>query len=188
MSKPSTSMDVAFSASVKQVQTERGSRAGYQRVADHGGFATEADDDLRAFLATADTAFLASANAAGQPYVQHRGGAPGFIEVVDDHTLAIEERRGNHQFITHGNLRDNPRVCLLVIDYAHKRRVKVWGTARVDGDKLVLSITAWDSNCPKYIPHKLDAAAVADALAVRDRRIAELERELAALHATRKPG
>ena len=198
-SPSSPSSDVAFSDSVKQVQAERGSRQAYARVEAHGGFATEVDDDLRALLAAADSAFLATASADGQPYVQHRGGAPGFIAAIDDHTLAFVEHAGNRQYISHGNLRDNDRVCLLVMDYARRRRAKVWGRAKLvpcsappsggaarpgeagafDGDRIVIAVTAWDLNCPKYIPPKVDVAAVAEALAARDRRIAELERELA---------
>ena len=171
--KPSS--DVAFSDAVKHVQTERGSRAAYARVERHGGFRTEVDDELRAFLATIDTAVLATASADGQPYVQHRGGPRGFIRAVDDHTLAFTELDGNRQYVTAGNLTENDRVCLFLIDYARRRRVKVWGTARVVDDELHIAVSAWDINCPKHIPQKVDAAEAAAVIAQLRARIAELE-------------
>jgi uncharacterized protein len=190
--------DVAFSPAVKQVQTERGSRTAYARVEVHGGFASEVDDDLRAFLAIIDTAFLATASKDGQPYIQHRGGPEGFIRALDAHTLGFVDYAGNRQYISTGNLRENARVCLFLIDYATRRRVKVWGTARVvaatpelvaqlrpEGDRskveqvMLITVEAWDVNCPQHIPQKLNAADVAAALAKRDARIAELEAELA---------
>ncbi|HEY1546266.1 MAG TPA: pyridoxamine 5'-phosphate oxidase family protein [Kofleriaceae bacterium] len=187
--------DIAFSPAVKQVQAERGSRAAYARVEAHGGFASEVDDDLRGFLAEIDTAFLATASKDGQPYVQHRGGPKGFIRALDDHTLGFIDFTGNRQYVSTGNLRENDRICLFLIDYARRRRVKVWGTARIvaatpelvaqlraDGSKIeqimLVTVTAWDVNCPQHIPQKLDAADVARVLAARDARIAELEAEL----------
>src|SRR5438046_9010517 len=95
-----SSSDVAFSPAVKQIQTERGSRAAYARVEAHGGFETTITDELRAFLADIDTAFLATASAAGQPYVQHRGGPRGFIRALDDHTLALADLPGHRQYIS----------------------------------------------------------------------------------------
>ena len=176
--KPSS--DVAFSPAVKRVQAERGSRAAYARVEAHGGFRVAVDDELRAFLAEIDTAFLATASADGQPYVQHRGGAKGFIRAIDDHTLAFVELTGNRQYVTAGNLTENDRVCLLLMDYAHRRRVKVWGTARMVGDELRIAVTAWDINCPKHIPQKVDAAEAASVIARLRARIAELEARLGA--------
>jgi hypothetical protein len=171
--KPSS--DVAFSDAVKQVQSERGSRAAYARVEARGGFRTEVDDELRAFLETIDTAFLATASADGQPYVQHRGGARGFIHGVDAHTIAFSELDGNRQYITTGNLRENDRVCLFLIDYARRRRVKVWGTARLVDAQMRITVTAWDINCPQHIPQKVDAAEAASVIAQLRARIAELE-------------
>jgi predicted pyridoxine 5'-phosphate oxidase superfamily flavin-nucleotide-binding protein len=194
MKRPSS--DVAFSPSVKRLQAERGSRAAYRRVEQDGGFATELDDELRAILATIDTAFLATASADGQPYIQHRGGPKGFVRALDDHTLAFVDFVGNRQYVTTGNLLENDRVCLFLIDYAHRRRVKVWGSARVvpvtdelltklgspgyrgRPEQIVLiSVEAWDVNCPQHIPQKLDAAEVADLIDELRARIAELEHE-----------
>jgi uncharacterized protein len=197
------SSDIAFSPTVKRLQEERGSRELYARVEEHGGFKTEVTDALREFLAQTDTAFLATASADGQPYVQHRGGPKGFIRVVDDKTLGFVDYVGNYQYITTGNLDDNDRVCLFLVDYARRRRVKVWGTARVVAatDELLaqlmpqgyrarpqqvvlVTIRAWDTNCPQHIPQKLDAADVAAAIARLEARIAELEEKNRQLEAS----
>jgi predicted pyridoxine 5'-phosphate oxidase superfamily flavin-nucleotide-binding protein len=190
------SSDVAFSPAVKRVQAERGSRRAYGRVEEHGGFPTEVDDELRAFLAEVDTAFLATASADGQPYVQHRGGPKGFVRALDAGTLAFVDFAGNRQYVSTGNLSENDRVCLLFIDYAKRRRVKVWGKARVvpvtdellaalgapsyrgrPEQVVVISLLAWDMNCPQHIPRKLDATDVAAAIGRLEARIAELEEE-----------
>jgi predicted pyridoxine 5'-phosphate oxidase superfamily flavin-nucleotide-binding protein len=189
------SSDVAFSPSVKRIQAERGSREAYARIERRGGFEARINDELREFLARVDTTFLATASKDGQPYVQHRGGPRGFLRVLDDTTLGFADFTGNRQYVTTGNLAENDRVCLLAIDYATRQRVKVWGTARVveptpdliaalrpGGERgrieqvILLTVSAWDVNCPQHIPQKLAAAEVATALAERDRRIAELER------------
>jgi predicted pyridoxine 5'-phosphate oxidase superfamily flavin-nucleotide-binding protein len=157
-------------------------------------------DDLRGFLTQIDTAFLATASPDGAPYVQHRGGPKGFIRALDDTTLGFLDLAGNRQYLTVGNLRDNDRVCLFLIDYERRQRVKVWGTARVEPltDELrgalavprgrperaiLIDVTRWDVNCPAHIPQKLDAHDVAAAIATYEARIAELERENAALRA-----
>jgi uncharacterized protein len=195
-----TARHIAFSDAVRQVQTERGSREAYARVEAHGASETEVTGELVDFLAEINTAFLATASADGQPYVQHRGGAKGFIRALDAQTLAFADLRGNRQYISTGNLRENDRVCLFLIDYAHRRRVKVWGTASVvpatpellarlgplgakaHAEQVVLvHVTAWDVNCPQHIPVKLDAVDVAVAVEKLEARIAELEAENARL-------
>ena len=153
-------MKVAFSDAVKREQEKRGSRAAYARIERAtGGFATELTEELCAFLAERDSCYLATASADGQPYIQHRGGPPGFLHVVDSHTLAFEDYPGNRQYITLGNLSENDRVCLFVMDYAQRQRVKIWGRARVveepgSARAIVIAVTAWDANCPKYIPQR----------------------------------
>ena len=203
MKKP-VSSDVAFSPAVKQVQGERGSRAAYARMERDGGFETEVTESLRAFLAQVDTGFLATANAEGQPYIQHRGGPRGFIQGLDEHTLGFVDFVGNRQYVSTGNLSENERVCLFLIDYARQRRIKVWGTARAvpatdellsrfvpNGSRarpeqvVLITVSAWDVNCPKHIPQKLDAAEVAQALQRLENRIAELEAENRRLQAAR---
>ena len=194
------SSDVAFTPAVKAIQARKGSRDAYARVEENGGWRTEVDADLTAFLAAQDSMFLATATADGQPYIQHRGGPKGFIKVLDKNTLAFADYSGNRQYITQGNLTENPKAHLFLIDYAHRRRVKIWGEVRVVDDDpallqslmpqgykarpeqvILLKISAWDTNCPQHIPQKFDAADVAAALASRDVRIAELEAKLVAL-------
>jgi len=200
------SSDVAFTPAVKAIQTAKGSREAYAHVEQHGGWRTEVDDKLAGFLAEANSLYFATASADGQPYIQHRGGPKGFVKILDKNTLAFADYRGNQQYITQGNLSENSKAQLFVMDYAHRRRVKIWGEARVvDDDPALLQslmpqgykarpeqvilfrISTWDTNCPQHIPQKFDAADVAAALALRDARIAELEAELAALKTTPVP-
>ena len=197
---PAPSSDIAFTATVKALQTARGSRDHYAKVEANGGFRTAIDADLVLFLAGIDTAYLATANAAGQPYAQHRGGPKGFIRVVDDHTLGFADFAGNRQYVSTGNLSENDKAFLFLMDYAHRRRIKLWGRARVvEGDAaltgaltpegyrarpeqvILFTVDAWDVNCPQHIPQKFDAVDVAAALADRDARIAALEAENARL-------
>src|SRR5439155_1337391 len=157
----------------------------------------EIDDNLAGLLGQTNSFYLATASADGQPYIQHRGGPKGFIKLLDKTTLAFADFSGNRQYITQGNLSENPKSYIFVMDYAHRRRVKIWGEARVVDDDpalmkslmpkgyearpeqaIVFKVSAWDTNCPQHIPQKFDAADVAAALAARDARIAELEAEL----------
>jgi predicted pyridoxine 5'-phosphate oxidase superfamily flavin-nucleotide-binding protein len=191
--------DVAFTPAVKSIQARKGSREAYAR-AEEKGWRTEIDDNLAAFLAEADSLYFATASADGQPYIQHRGGPKGFVKVLDSKTLAFTDFAGNRQYITQGNLSENPKAYIFVMDYAHRRRVKIWGEARIVEDDpalkqsltphgyrarpeqvILFKIAAWDTNCPQHIPQKFDAADVATALAARDARIAELEAEVKAL-------
>jgi hypothetical protein len=189
--------DVAFTPSVKAIQTRKGSRHGYARMEERGSWQTRITPDLAAFIAAQTSVFLATANREGQPYIQHRGGPPGFLRVLDDRTLGFVDYTGNRQFITQGNLVDNAKAHLFLIDYARQRRVKIWGEARViEGDAemiarlmpdgstarpeqvIVFTVAAWDANCPQHIPQRFEAADVAAALAERDTRIRALEAEV----------
>ena len=195
-----SSSDVAFTPAVKSIQARKGSREAYAHVEQRGGWRTEIDDNLAGLLRQTNSFYLATASADGQPYIQHRGGPKGFIKILDKTTLAFADFSGNRQYITQGNLSENPKSYIFVMDYAHRRRVKIWGEARVVDDDpaltaslmphgykarpeqvILFKIAAWDTNCPQHIPQKFDAADVAAALALRDARIAELEAELAAL-------
>jgi uncharacterized protein len=195
-----SSSDVAFTPAVKEIQTRKGSRDLYEEVEQRGGWRTEIDENLAAFLGETNSFYLSTASANGQPYIQHRGGPKGFVRILDKSTLAFADYRGNRQYITQGNLSENPKAHIFIMDYAHRRRVKIWGEAHVVDDDpallaslmpkgyrarpeqvVVFRIAAWDTNCPQHIPQKFDAADVAAALAARDARIAELEGELAAL-------
>jgi uncharacterized protein len=192
--KPSS--DIAFTASVKAMQARRGSREAYARMEARGGFQTKLTPDLIAFLTEVDTAYLATANAAGQPYVQHRGGPKGFICALNETTLGFADYAGNRQYITLGNLADNDQAFLFLMDYAHRRRIKIWGSARiVEADPELISrlmpkgyparaeravlfeVKAWDVNCPRHIPQKFDAAEVVEVVAKLRSRIETLEAE-----------
>lgn len=191
--------DIAFTPAVKAIQERRGSRRAYARMEEDGGWEDRVTPELAAFIAERDSFFLATANAQGQPYVQHRGGAPGFLRVVDLHTLAFADYRGNRQYITLGNLAENDRAFLFLIDYEERRRIKIWGRARVVTDDAALlaklmpegyrarpeqvilfAIEAWDANCPQHIPHMVPAGAAAARVERLEARIADLERRLAA--------
>ena len=192
----SASSDIAFTPAVKAVQARRGSRGVYAKVEAQGGLRTAITPDLVAFLAQVDTGYLATTSAAGQPYAQHRGGPKGFIRALDERTLAFADYSGNRQYITTGNLAENPRAFLFLMDYAHQRRIKLWGTARVVEDTelatdlmpegyraraeqaILFTVEAWDANCPQHIPQKIDAADAIRALDERDARIAALEAEI----------
>lgn len=189
--------DIAFTDAVKAIQTKKGSRSAYARMEQGRGWSTTITDDLAAFVAEQRSFFLATANAAGQPYIQHRGGPPGFLRVLDEETLGFADFRGNRQYISLGNLVENAKVHLFLIDYEQRSRVKIWGEAKVVEDDpdlvarmtpagydarperaIVIHVSAWDANCPQHIPLRLEADDVAEVIAARDRRIAELEAEL----------
>jgi uncharacterized protein len=190
--------DVAFTPAVKAIQRAKGSRRSYAHMEEAGGWRTDIDENLAAFIGAQTSVFLATANAAGQPYIQHRGGPAGFLRVLDPKTIAFADFRGNRQYITLGNLTENPKAYLFLIDYAHRQRIKIWGSAKVVTDDpallaslrppdykaipeqaILFRVEAWDSNCPQHIPQRFEAADVAAALAERDRRIEQLEAELA---------
>jgi predicted pyridoxine 5'-phosphate oxidase superfamily flavin-nucleotide-binding protein len=192
--------DVAFTEAVKALQSRHGSRHAYARLEARGGWGDSLTPDLAAFIAERDAFFFATANAQGQPYVQHRGGARGFLAVQDPRTLAFADYRGNRQYITAGNLAVNDRAFVFLIDYATRQRVKLWGRARVLEDDaealavlrlpageaaraeraIVFTLTAWDANCPRHIPHLVPAAEVERTVRGLEARIAALEAQLAA--------
>jgi predicted pyridoxine 5'-phosphate oxidase superfamily flavin-nucleotide-binding protein len=191
------SSDVAFTPSVKAIQARRGSRKAYAQREEAGGWPTRITPDLADFIAGQTSVFLATANKHGQPYIQHRGGPPGFLRVLDEKTIGFADFVGNRQYITLGNLADNPKAYLFLIDYMHRRRIKIWGKARVvEGDAELMSklmpedykarpeqavlftVAAWDSNCAQHIPQRFEAADVAAALIKRNERIAALEEEV----------
>lgn len=201
------SSDVAFTPAVKAIQARKGSREAFARVEANGGWRTEIDERLAALLTGTNSLFMATATADGQPYIQHRGGPKGFIRILDKTTIAFADYSGNRQYLTQGNLSENPRAHIFIMDYVHRRRVKIWGTGCVVADDpaltaslmpkgykarpeqvIIFTIAAWDTNCPQHIPQKFDAADVAAAMSEAsaqiarcDARIAELERELAKL-------
>jgi predicted pyridoxine 5'-phosphate oxidase superfamily flavin-nucleotide-binding protein len=194
------SSDVGFTPTIKAIQERKGSRRTYARMEEGGSWQTTISADLADFIAAQTSVFLATASADGQPYIQHRGGPAGFLHVLDEKTIGFADFAGNKQFISQGNLSENSKAYLFLIDYAHRRRIKIWGEARVvEGDAeltqklmpenyrarpeqvILFTVTAWDMNCPQHIPQRFEAADVAAALAERDKRIVELEAELAQL-------
>ena len=194
------SSDVAFTPSVKAVQSRKGSRGAYARAEEDGGWETRVTPELASFIAAQRSVFLATASRDGQPYIQHRGGPLGFLRVLDEKTIGFADFAGNRQYITLGNLAENPKAYLFLIDYARRRRVKIWGEAKVvEGDAKLLgdlmpegyrargeqailfTLSAWSANCPQHIPQRFDAEDVAAALEERDQRIAALEAEIRAL-------
>jgi len=193
--------DVVFTPTVKALQQARGSRQAYARMEQGRGWQTGITGEVRGFIEAQTSLFMATANLDGQPYMQHRGGPPGFLHVLDEHTLAFADFTGNRQFISTGNLADNPKAQLFLMDYAHRQRLKIWGTARVDSDPalverlmpadykaraeqaIVFTVTAWDANCPQHIPQLIPVDEVIPAIAERDQRIRELEEELSHLKA-----
>lgn len=194
--------DIAFTDSVKAIQSRKGSRKMYARMEKSGGWQTEITPDLAGYIAAQRSFFLGTANADGQPYIQHRGGPPGFLKVVDNKTLAFADYRGNRQYISQGNLTDNPRAFIFLIDYLNRTRIKVWGSAKVVEDRpdliselmpgrdeyrargeqvVVFTVEAWDSNCPQHIPQRVDLEDVEELLQARDQRIAELDEQVCLL-------
>ena len=198
------SSDVAFTPSVKAVQARKGSRQAYARMEERGGWQTRITPDLAEFIAAQTSVFLATANAQGQPYIQHRGGPAGFLHVLDDKTIGLADFAGNRQYITQGNLADNPegsavsdRLCATsAASRSGARRVSLKATRELtkklmpEGYKarpehvILFTVAAWDSNCPQHIPQRFEAADVAAALTERDQRIAALEAEVKRLRET----
>jgi len=165
-----------FSRAVRAEQACRGSREAHARRAAAGRFADELSADVIAFIGERDSAYFATASADGQPYVQHRGGPSGFLKVLDERTIAFAEYRGNKQYISIGNLAENERSFLFLMDYAGARRLKLWGRARVVAGEpallarlaapgnsagiehaIVFTVLAWDWNCSQHIPRLVPA-------------------------------
>lgn len=192
--------DIAFTAQVKREQEKRGSRAGYAKMEQKGGWGDRITEDLAAYLAERDSIYLATSNAEGQPYIQHRGGRPGFIKALDDKRLAFADFAGNKQYISIGNVAENPKAFIFAMDYRNRRRIKLWGTLEVveSDDSLmvrlidpdydatperafVFTVEAWDVNCPQHITQRWSEAEIAPLVDAMSARIEELEAELALL-------
>ncbi|MEM9681784.1 MAG: pyridoxamine 5'-phosphate oxidase family protein [Pseudomonadota bacterium] len=193
-------VDIAFSATARDIQARKGSRDAYAKVERSGTWTGVMDDGIEDFISRQRSVFLGSVNGDGQPYIQHRGGPPGFLRILDDTTIGFADFRGNKQYITQANLLDNPKAFLFLIDYETQHRLKIWGEARVVEDDpelmrslmpddykavpeqaILFDVTLWNVNCPQHIPVRFEAEDVERALKVRDERIAELESELARL-------
>jgi len=196
-----TFADIAFTPSVRKIQEEHGSRAAYGRQQQEGNrdFNRFGPDEV-AFIESRDSFYMASVGETGWPYVQHRGGAPGFVKVLDEKTLGFADYRGNRQYISTGNLLSDDRVSLFFMDYPRKARLKLLGHARIigQGDEemlhklmagensppvergFVITLEAFDWNCPQHITERFTLAEIDQAVAPLKQRIAELESRLAA--------
>ena len=194
--------DIAFTPAVKSIQTEKGSRSSYSRMEAGGSWQTMVTPELEAFLAELDMFYMGTANAEGQPYIQYRGGSPGFLRVLDESTLGFADFGGNRQYITLGNLSENPKAFLFLMDYARSRRIKLWGHARIVEDDpalldrlrdpdypgkveraILFQIEAWDINCPQHIHKRFSQRQVVPVIEQLQARIAELESKLKAMGA-----
>jgi predicted pyridoxine 5'-phosphate oxidase superfamily flavin-nucleotide-binding protein len=198
--------DVAFSPAVKAIQKRNGSRGSYARMERGHGWETTVTPELTDYLADLDMFYLGTSNSEGQPYIQYRGGPPGFLRRVDDHTLGFADFEGNGQYITLGNLSENPKAFLFLMDYANSRRVKLWGTARVvEGDlalqerlrdptypgkvqrAILFTLEACDVNCQRHIHRRFSERQIAPIIETMKARIAELEVEVERLKMPRQP-
>ena len=185
--------DVLFSDAVKAEQARLGSRPMFE----DREWKTEITDDLRQFLGVIDTFFFATASADGRPYIQHRGGPPGFLKTIGAHTLAFADFAGNRQYVTLGHLKENDRAHIFILHFATQQRVKLWGRARVvEGDvelmerlvdpayrarpqrAIVFTLEAWDVNCTQHIVPRYSEAEIAPGINKLVARIKELEEEV----------
>jgi predicted pyridoxine 5'-phosphate oxidase superfamily flavin-nucleotide-binding protein len=185
--------DVMFSPSVKAEQARLGSRAMFEGRE----WKMEITDDLRQFLGVIDTFFFATASADGRPYIQHRGGPPGFLKTIGSQTLAFADFAGNRQYITLGHLKENDRAHIFILHFATQQRVKLWGRARVVENDLelmerlvdpayqarpqraiVFTLEAWDVNCTQHIVPRYSEAEIAPGINKLVERIKELEEEV----------
>lgn len=191
--------DVAYTAAIREVQERLGSRQINEGMAEERAERVAITADLAAYIERMDMFYLGTASLAGQPYIQYRGGPPGFLRVLDQHTLGFADYAGNRQYISLGNLAENPRAYLFLIDYATAQRVKFWGTGRVVYDDpallqrladpaykakpervILFTVTAWDPNCPRHIHRRFPATLVAPAIEQLQQRVALLEERLRA--------
>ena len=189
--------DVAFTPAVKSIQEGKGSRKSYARMERSSGWQTTVTPELSKLLAELDMFYLGTANAEGQPYIQYRGGSPGFLKVLDEQTLGFADFGGNRQYITLGNLSENNKAFIFLMDYANQQRVKLWGTARViEGDAtleerlhdpqypgkvervILFAVEAWDVNCQQHIHPRFSQRQISPVIDQLQQRIAALESEV----------
>lgn len=205
---PTPLASIAFTPAVRAEQQRHGSRQRYARLDTADSPAAELGEGEAAFIAERDTFHMATVSDTGWPYVQHRGGLPGFLQVLDPRTLAFADLRGNAQYLSVGHLAGNPRVSLILMDLARRQRLKIWGTARVveaaddpalmarlrqPGQRVpaeravVITVAATDWNCPSHITPRFTEAEVAEAVAPLREELARLKAEVASLTAAARP-
>jgi len=187
--------DIAFTPAVKELQSKQGSRNSYERMEMMGGWQSEIDSQLEQFIGNMDSFYLATSNALGQPYIQHRGGPKGFLNVIDKKHLAFADFTGNKQYISTGNLSENNKAFIFLMDYPTRTRIKIWGTAKViEDDKellnslvdvtykakveraIVFHVEAFDVNCPQHIQPRYTKEQLSSITDPLHQRIAELEK------------
>ncbi|MEM7240142.1 MAG: pyridoxamine 5'-phosphate oxidase family protein, partial [Pseudomonadota bacterium] len=192
--------EIAFTEAVRAVQERLGSRAFIEEQISARDWRQEIDADLAAFIAVRDSLFLATVNGTGQPYIQHRGGPPGFVKPLGPRALGFADFAGNRQYISIGNLSESDKVALIMVDHASSTRIKIWGRARVVEDDaeliaglhhpeyqarperaIVIEVDAWDVNCPQHIPQLYPEEVIRQVTAKLAARLAELEAENAEL-------
>ena len=195
--------EIAFTAAVKVAQEKRGSRASYARMeqrGDQGPWGDIVTPELARFIEGRDSLYLGTAGADGQPYIQYRGGPRGFLKVLDEHTLALADFAGNAQYISLGNLSENNKAFIFLMDYPNRRRVKIWGTAEfvddvpkllqklVDADYkarpervLRFHVKAWSPNCPQHIKQRFTVDEMAPKIEKLQQCITDLEKANASL-------
>jgi len=195
--------DVAFTLAVKTIQTRLGSRGNYARMEQGRGWSRTITEDVANFVAERDSFYLGTASADGQPYIQHRGGKRGFLKVLDERTLAFADFSGNRQYISMGNLSENDRAFLFLMDYPNRRRIKIWGRAEVvendaellrrltDADydgrperAFLFHVEAWDVNCQQHITPRFTEEEIEPALRELERRNEALQARVAELEAS----
>ncbi len=186
--------DIAFTPSVKVIQEKFHSRSSYARMEESGGWQSGVTPQLTQFLSTMDSFYLSTSNASGQPYTQHRGGPKGFLKTIDDKTIAFADFSGNKQYITTGNLSENNKAFIFLMDYPSKTRIKIWGTAKViEDDKklldslsdalykarlervIVFTVEAWDANCRQHIQQRFTQEDIKSITEPLNKKIVELE-------------
>ncbi len=194
--------DIAFTPAVKAAQQERGSRRSYAKMAQRGGWNDTITPALREFIAERDSFYLGTASADGQPYIQHRGGPKGFLKALDENTLAFADYAGNAQYVSLGNLSENNKAFIFLMDYPYRHRIKIWGEAEfVEGDEELLTrvadpeyaarpqrvlrfrVKAWDVNCNQHIQQRFtedELPGFADELKAKIAKLEAKNAEMAA--------
>ncbi len=189
--------DIAFTPSVKAIQEKHHSRSSYARMEQSGGWQSKITPPLEMYLRSMDSFYLGTANNEGQPYIQHRGGPKGFLKVLDDKRLAFTDFSGNRQYISTGNISENNKAFIFLMDYPNRSRIKIWGTIEViDDDKelleslenkaygarleraIVFTVEAWDMNCPQHIKQRFTTEEIEKVTKPLYDRIKTLEQEL----------
>ena len=189
--------DIGFTPTVKAEQERLGSRTFYERYEQTMGWRGEVNEDLIQRLANTDSFYFSTANAEGQPYIQHRGGPKGFLRPLSKHELGFADYAGNKQYISIGNLKDNPKCFLFLMDYPTRRRVKIWGRARVEERDnelirslkpegynaaveraIIITVEAWDTNCHQHILPRYSPDLLEPAFARLEARIKQLEAQV----------